>query len=278
MWVNETDNGKQWCMAWMIVFQGSCQIEERTCEVAGEWSGSESGDFCSNCTASLMTHHLKILWWLLWGTPASLTDVLIISARWQESETGKKGVSNRHFLLGDKWLWWQVVDVVWKIIWWTLKIPPVKKKQVSNKVHYGEKKISAYALTGSMKPHNSCCDILACIHTKFGKSKVKSDMQVGAIALNPKGKRQNNSHCFKVWSLFFRAGESFIISSAVHFSRHGSPEVHLLLGSSAKVRNLCCQTWFTSTNFGHFSLFPCSLRKFKSDTVGSIVLTFYVLL
>lgn len=30
MWVNETDNGKQWCMAWMIVFQDPCQIEQRT--------------------------------------------------------------------------------------------------------------------------------------------------------------------------------------------------------------------------------------------------------
>lgn len=39
MWVNETDNGKQWCMAAMIVFQGPCQIEQKTREVVGEWRG-----------------------------------------------------------------------------------------------------------------------------------------------------------------------------------------------------------------------------------------------
>lgn len=42
MWVNETDNGKQWSMAWMIVFQGPWQIEQRTREVLGEWMRSFS--------------------------------------------------------------------------------------------------------------------------------------------------------------------------------------------------------------------------------------------
>lgn len=30
MWVNENDNGRQWCMARMIVFRGPCQIDWRT--------------------------------------------------------------------------------------------------------------------------------------------------------------------------------------------------------------------------------------------------------
>lgn len=35
MWVNETDNGKQWCMVFMISFLGSCQTAEY--ERADRW-------------------------------------------------------------------------------------------------------------------------------------------------------------------------------------------------------------------------------------------------
>lgn len=39
MWVNETDNGKQWSMAAMIVSQGSFQIERRDVRGGGREEG-----------------------------------------------------------------------------------------------------------------------------------------------------------------------------------------------------------------------------------------------
>lgn len=119
MWVNETDNGEQWCMAWMIVFQGPCQIEQRMWGVVGV----QSGNLC-NSNVLPMTHHLKRHWWMLCGTPAFTwrgTD-----HRHKMTRGHYNGSETKMLLNHNSWCdtndSWQFLDGFWKDKWWILDL------------------------------------------------------------------------------------------------------------------------------------------------------------